>query len=75
MPEKVFKLRMYGFSELAREYKPNLTKASASNYFHKLIKENPELEQKLLNANYKPKMQTLSPLMVSVFVDFLGKPY
>ncbi|OIP02438.1 MAG: hypothetical protein AUJ98_01425 [Bacteroidetes bacterium CG2_30_33_31] len=74
-PEKVFKIRMYGFNELAREYKPHLSKKSAANYFNRLIKQNPDLELELRKARYKPRMQTLSPLMESVFVEFLGEPF
>lgn len=75
MTERIFKIRTYGFSELASAYKPNLTKKSASNYFNRLIKSNPELLEKLLKVNYKQRMQTLSPLMVTVFVEYLGEPF
>ena len=70
-----FKIRMYGFGELALAYFPNGSKKAASLYFYRLIKSDAELQQKLVEAGYKPKIKIISPKIVSVFVEYLGEPY
>jgi hypothetical protein len=75
MPDKVFKVRTYGFGELAFEYLPNGAKKSATHFLTRTIKANDDLNQKLLEANYHQNAKILTPLMVSIIVDYLGEPY
>ena len=75
MPEKVFKIRMYGFGELASEYKPHIAKKSAAYYLNRVIKNDKEISKKLSKANYFPRMKTLTPAMVEIIVELLGEPY
>lgn len=75
MPEKIFKIRTYGFGELASEYSPNVAKNSASLYLYRSIRENHALYKKLIEANYRPKKKILTPLMVTIIVEFMGEPY
>ena len=66
---------MYGFGELASEYKPNITKQSASNFLYNLIKSDNELLENLLKVKYHSGLRNLSPAMVEVIVNYLGEPY
>jgi hypothetical protein len=75
MPEKVFKIRMYGFGELASEYKPHIAKKSAAYYLRRVIKNDVEFSEKLSKVKYYPNMKTLTPSMVSIIVELLGEPY
>ena len=75
MTDKVFKVRTYGFGELAFEYLPNGAKITATHFLSKMIKSNEELSQSLLEANYHPNAKILTPKMVSIIVEYLGEPY
>lgn len=75
MSEKVFKIRTYGFGELASEYMPNVSKITASLYLNRTIKENTILQQKLYEAGYKSKKKILTPLMVKIIIEHLGEPF
>lgn len=75
MPEKVFKVKMYGFAELAMEYRPNVTKSSASKFLSKTIQNDAELMESLKKVHFKPRLKMLTPNMVKVIVEFLGEPY
>jgi hypothetical protein len=75
MADKVFKIRMYGFGELASEYKPHIAKKSAAYYLSRVIKNDAEISEKLSKAKYHSRMKTLTPSMVSIIVELLGEPY
>lgn len=74
MKEKQFVIKSYGFGELACLYVPHISKKSAATYLNRMVRNYPELRAKLLSANYKTRQKILTPLMVSIFVEFMGEP-
>ncbi len=72
--EETFKIRAYGYSELAQLYFPNISKKSASIQLGRWIKENSNLTNKLVLAGHRPKQKLLTPLQVGVIVEILGIP-
>ena len=62
---------MYGFGELASEYKPHIAKKSAAYYLGREIKNDAEISEKVSKAKYHPKIKTLTPCMVLIIVELL----
>jgi hypothetical protein len=75
MNEETFKVRAYGFGELAQLYFPNLSKGSASNQLRKWIIENEKLFKSISNAGYKSGRKVLTPAIVFIITTELGTPY
>ena len=69
-----FKIRSYGFQELATLYLPNIQPRSASNRLRIWIKRNEELLKELTILGYRPNLKLLTPSMVSQIVRYLGEP-
>lgn len=73
MQEEKFKVRAYGYGELALLYFPNSSKVSATTQFSRWIRQNENLKMKLFELGYKPK-KILTPCQVKLIVDFFGEP-
>lgn len=73
--EQKFKIKAYGFGELAQLYFPNIAIKSASFQLTKWINENYELSKKLEELGKKPKQKILNPNQVKAIVSIMGEPY
>ena len=72
--EEKFKIRSYGFGELAQLYFPTITKKSASAQLRRWIKLSKTVMSELENYGYKPGIRLLTPAHVKVIVDEFGEP-
>lgn len=70
-----FKIRSYGYGELALLYFPNSTKKSASVQFRRWILYNDNLVTELQHSGFKPGKRILTPKQVSVLIKHLGEPH
>ncbi len=69
-----FRIRTYGWQELACLYNPGVTPHTAVKKLKSWVEESPGLKQKLLEAEWKPKKRLLTPRQVEVLVTHLGPP-
>ncbi len=74
MQEDKFKVRAFGYGELAQLYFPNITKKSASAQLRRWIKMSEAVMPMLLNLGYKPGNRLLTPAHVKVIIDEFGEP-
>ena len=74
MDDEKFRIKTYGFGELAQLYLPNATPMSASNRLRIWITRNTTLMTKLYELGYKKKTRLLTPEMVKVIVATIGQP-
>jgi hypothetical protein len=74
MNNESFKVRAYGFCELAQLYFPNITKKSASAQLRRWIKLSETVLPMLKNLGYKPGTRLLTPVQVKVIIDEFGEP-
>lgn len=72
--EETFKVRAYGFGELAQLYFPNITKKSASAQLRRCLKSNCTVLLRLEKVGYKLGNRLLLPIQVKVLVDEFGEP-
>lgn len=72
--EDTFKIRSYGFQELATLYLPNIQPRSASMRLRAWIDRNPELKNHLKSIGFIKGSKLLTPEMVKVIVDTIGAP-
>lgn len=72
--EEKFKIRSYGFGELAQLYFPNISKKSASAQLRRWIKLSKTVLPMLESYGYKPGIRLLTPAYVKVIVDEFGEP-
>jgi hypothetical protein len=72
--DEQFKIRSYGFGELAQLYFPSVAKKSASIQLRRWIKKNKKLEIQLSEAEYKPGQKIITPKQVGLLVFPLGEP-
>lgn len=72
--EDKFKIRSYGYGELALLYFPKSSKVSATTQLGRWIRQNENLKLQLIELGYKPKKKILTPSQVKVIVDFIGEP-
>jgi hypothetical protein len=72
MDEK-FKIRSYGYGELAMLYFPYSTKKSASVQFRKWIKKDPLITE-LIKYGFLPGNKILTPKQVLIITVHLGEP-
>lgn len=61
MQEEKFKVRAYGYGELALLYFPNSSKVNATTQFSRWIRQNENLKMKLFELGYKPKKKSSLP--------------
>lgn len=72
--EEKFKIRSYGYCELALLYFPNSSKVSATTQLGRWIRQNEKLKMQLFEIGFKPKKKILTPNQVLLIVDFFGEP-
>jgi hypothetical protein len=72
--EEPFKIRSYGYGELALQYFPKSTKKSASTQFGRWIRHNDNLKKQLEELGYKLRRKIFTPNQVRLIVDFFGEP-
>jgi hypothetical protein len=69
-----FKIRSYGYCELALLYFPNSNKKSASTQLGRWVRQNEKLKMQLLELGYKPRRKILTPSQVKLIVELFGLP-
>jgi len=74
MDYEKFKIRAYGFGELAQLYLPDATPMSASNRLRIWITRNESLMDKLQSIGYAKGLKLLTPEMVKEIVGVIGEP-
>ena len=72
--EDKFKIKSYGYGELAQLYFPNISKKSASAQLRRWIKMSKAVMPLLLKLGYKPGLRLLTPAHVKVIVEEFGEP-
>lgn len=75
MHQTEFKIRSYGYSELAQLYRPNVKPQNAWNTLKNWIDNNSELTEALKKTGYgKCSKRTFTPYQVLLIVKYLGSP-
>jgi hypothetical protein len=74
MNDGEFRIRTYGFGELAQLYMPNISSKSASARLRAWIERNEVLHFELLETGFKKGLRTLTPEQVRLLVRFIGEP-
>jgi hypothetical protein len=69
-----FKIKSYGFGELAQMYFPSISKKSAAAQFRRWIRTSKTVLPILENLGYKIGNRLLTPAHVKVLVDEFGEP-
>ena len=69
-----FKIKSYGFGELAQMYFPSISKKSAAAQFRRWIRTSKTVLPMLENLGYKIGNRLLTPAHVKVLVDEFGAP-
>jgi hypothetical protein len=72
--EEKFRIRTYGFGELAQLYFPTITKKSATWQLRIWIVSSVSLCKKLDEASYVKGKRLLTPAQVRLIVDEFGEP-
>ncbi len=72
--EDKFKIKSYGFGELAQMYFPCISKKSAAAQFRRWIRMSKMVLPMLENRGYKIGNRLLTPAHVKVLVDEFGEP-
>ncbi|QNR23164.1 DUF4248 domain-containing protein [Croceimicrobium hydrocarbonivorans] len=72
--EDTFKIRSYGFQELATLYLPNIQPRSASLRLRAWLERNTALYSKLLELGFFKGCKILTPEMVREIVSVIGEP-
>lgn len=74
MQLEAFKIRSYGFQELAQLYLPNIQPRSASARLKAWIKRNKNLSERLHEVGFVKGCRMLTPEMVVEIVGVIGEP-
>lgn len=74
MNEETFKVRAYGYSELAQLYFPSINKKSASWQLRIWLVANGKILEDLKKSGYKEHKRLLTPAQVKIIVDEFGEP-
>lgn len=69
-----FKIRTYGWQELAILYAPDLTPESAGKRLSSWIRFNPKLTHELQESGWQKGQRVLTPLQVRIIIQYLGEP-
>lgn len=72
--EEKFKIRSYGWAELAMRYNPNVQPGSAARLLRRWVNRNPRLSSSLAEAGFHDRQRVLTPKQVSLITDYLGEP-
>jgi hypothetical protein len=74
MNDASFKVRAYGYGELAQLYFPSISKQSATVQFRRWIVVNEKLKEALNDSGFKKFQKLLTPKQVEIITKFLGEP-
>lgn len=74
MNDGEFRIRTYGFGELAQLYLPNISSKSASARLRAWIERHEALRTQLCVTGFKKGLRTLTPEQVKLVVKFIGEP-
>ncbi len=69
-----FKIKSYGYGELAQMYFPTITKQSATVQFRRWIRINNKLLDELGLAGFKRYQKMLTPKQVEIIIRHIGEP-
>lgn len=72
--DRQFKIRSYGYGELALLYFPNSNKKCASTQLGRWLRQNEKLKMQLIELGYKPRKKILTPSQVKLIVKLFGEP-
>ena len=72
--EDKFKIRSYGYGELALLYFPNSSPKSASVQLRTWIRLNEKLKSELNETGFTPGKKILTPRQVELIVNEIGEP-
>lgn len=72
--EEKFRIRSYGYGELAQLYFPNITKKSATWQLRIWIVSSVSLCEKLNSVGYIKGKRLLTPMQVKLIVGEFGEP-
>ncbi|WP_296684289.1 DUF4248 domain-containing protein [Flavobacterium sp.] len=72
--EEKFKIKSYGYGELAQMYFPNISKKSASAQLRRWITESETALPRLKKLGYKSGIRLFTPAHVRVIIDEFGEP-
>lgn len=72
--DEQFKIRSYGYCELALLYFPHSTKKSASTQLGRWIRQHEILKIRLFESGLKPGKKILTPNQVKLIVELFGDP-
>lgn len=72
--EEEFKIRSYGWTELALYYNPTLQPDSAARLLRRWVNNNKRLTEDLRAAGYCDKQRRMTPRQVELLTHYLGKP-
>lgn len=72
--EDKFKIKSYGYGELAQLYFPSISKKSASWQLTLWINQSPKLKLDLARTGRKKRQRLLKPYQVSLIVKEFGEP-
>lgn len=74
MSEEKFKVRAFGYGELAQLYFPQIAKPSATIQFRRWIRLNEKLQEELAASGHKRWQKLLTPKQVEIIIRFIGEP-
>lgn len=74
MQEEKFKVRAFGYGELAQLYFPQISKHSATIQFRRWILLNEKLHEELSASGHKRWQKILTPKQVEIIIHFIGEP-
>jgi hypothetical protein len=72
--EEKFRIKSYGYGELAQLYFPNISKQSATVQFRRWIRLNFYLQTELMESGHRKFQKILTPKQVEIIVKFIGEP-
>ncbi len=74
MENDEFRIRAYGFYELAQIYNPDITADAAAKRLRNWIRVNKSLSEDLSTYGYSKGNRLLTPLQVRTIVRYIGEP-
>lgn len=72
--EEIFKIRSYGWQELAILYAPAITPRAATQRLTLWVTSNSHLSDNLKDKGWIKGRHLLTPVQVKLIIDYLGEP-
>lgn len=69
-----FRVKAYGFYELAQVYNPGVTAETAAKRLRTWIQVNQSLKRELTARGWQKGTRLLTPLQVKTIVHYIGEP-